>query len=152
ETFVVNATAGRACIPTTKKQPIDPRINDPLGIRSNEIVDGTEYAQTGEGLEFTPFLFASRGGHIEVCAALLDAGVDVNEAKTDAGTTALMLAIMNRHWELASVLLDRGADPNRGPGYTALHQLAWSRRLNMPGTTGGAHPIATGRLDSLELA
>jgi ankyrin repeat protein len=123
------------------------RQKDPLGIRSNT---GGEYGENADGMEFTAFLFAVRAGHLDIVTALLDAGAPVNDAKTDLGTTALILAIMNHHWELASVLLDRGADPNRGPGYTALHQLAWARRYNtwefIP------HPVPTGTLDSLTLA
>ena len=57
---------------------------------------------------------------------------------------------INAHYELASFLLDRGANPNAdGQGWTALHQIAWSRRhnagFNLPG------PVPTGRLDSLDL-
>jgi ankyrin repeat protein len=48
------------------------------------------------------------------------------------------------------LLLDRGADPNAdAQGWSALHQIAWSRRwnagFNLPG------PVATGNLHSLEL-
>ena len=80
---------------------------------------------------------------------LIDAGVDVNQAMPD-GTSALVLAVMNAHYELAGALLDKGADPNADKqGWTALHQIAWSRRhnagFNLPG------PVATGGLDSLEL-
>jgi ankyrin repeat protein len=125
-----------------------PRINDPLGLRANR---DPSWAVSMDGLEFTPLLFAARGGHIGVVNALLDAGANVNDAKTnDNGTTALILAIMNHHWELAGVLVDRGANPNLGPGYTALHQVAWSRRLNHG--FGPEHPEDTGNLDSLNLA
>ena len=86
--------------------------------------------------------FAVRGGHVSTATALIDAGVPVDEALPD-GTTALLLAVINAHYELASVLLDRGANPNAdGQGWTALHQIAWSRRhnagFNLPG------PVATG--------
>jgi len=106
-------------------------------------------SRSDEGV-FTPLLFAVRGGHVEASHALLDAGVDVNQTLDD-GTSALVLAVMNAHYELAGVLLDRGADPNAdGQGWTALHQIAWSRRhnagFNLPG------PVATGDLDSLDLA
>jgi ankyrin repeat protein len=98
---------------------------------------------------FTPFLFAVRGGHIEASRALLDAGVDVNQRLAD-GTSALVLAVMNAHYELAGQLLTRGANPNADEqGWTALHQIAWSRRhnagFNLPG------PVQTGSLDSLDL-
>ncbi len=66
------------------------------------------------------------------------------------GTSALVLAVINAHYELAALLLDKGADPNAdAQGWTALHQIAWSRRhntgFNLPG------PVPTGGLDSLEL-
>src|SRR5262245_19535895 len=98
---------------------------------------------------FTPFLFAVRGGRLESSRALLDAGVDVNQALSD-GTSALVLAVMNAHYELAGLLVARGANPNAdAQGWTALHQIAWSRRhnagFNLPG------PVQTGGLDSLDL-
>jgi ankyrin repeat protein len=98
---------------------------------------------------FSAYLFAVRGGHVSAATALVDAGVNVNETLPD-GTTALVLAVINAHYELASVLLDRGANPNAdGQGWTALHQIAWSRRhnagFNLPG------PVATGGVDSLTL-
>ena len=73
----------------------------------------------------------------------------MNQALPD-GTSALVLAVMNAHYELAGALLDKGADPNADKqGWTALHQIAWSRRhnagFNLPG------PVATGGLDSLDL-
>jgi ankyrin repeat protein len=98
---------------------------------------------------FSPYLFAVRGGHVATATALIDAGVPVDEELPD-GTTALLLAVINAHYELASALLDRGANPNAdGQGWTALHQIAWSRRhnagFNLPG------PVATGGVDSLDL-
>jgi ankyrin repeat protein len=67
------------------------------------------------------------------------------------GTSALVIAITNAHFELASLLLDSGADPNAtGQGWTALHQLAWTRR---PPIQHGLPPaVATGNMSSLELA
>lgn len=99
---------------------------------------------------FTPLLFAVRGGHIASTRVLLDLGVDVNQSLSD-GTSPLVLAVMNAHYELAGFLLERGANPNaEAQGWSALHQIAWSRRhnagFNLPG------PVATGSLDSLDLA
>lgn len=72
-------------------------------------------------------------------------------SRTGPGTNALVLAIMNGHFELAAALIDRGADPNAdGPGWTALHQLAWTRRP--PIQHGLPPPVHTGRMDSLTLA
>ncbi len=99
---------------------------------------------------FNAFLFAVRAGHIGTSGVLLDAGVNVNEPMPD-GTSPLLLAVINAHYELAAFLLDRDADPNAdGQGWTALHQIVWSRRpntgFNLPG------PVPTGNLDSLDLA
>ena len=125
-----------------------PRINDPLGLRSHR--DPT-WAINLQGWTMTPINWASREGHIEAVKELLAAGADVNDAKQETdGRTNLILAIENRHYELAGYLLDQGADPNLGPGYTALHQIAWTRRLN--GKFGPLNPVATGTLDSLDLA
>jgi ankyrin repeat protein len=98
---------------------------------------------------FTPLLFAVRGGHVDATRALLDAGADVNERLPD-GMSALVLAVFNAHYELAAALLERGADPNAAAqGWSALHQVAWSRRPNRGFNMPGAVP--TGNLDSLEL-
>jgi ankyrin repeat protein len=110
---------------------------------------GADVNEKSTGGSFTPYLFAVRAGHIDAARALIDAGVDVNQSLTD-GTSALVLAVMNAHYELAGVLLDKGANPNADKqGWTALHQIAWSRRhnagFNLPG------PVATGSLDSLDL-
>jgi ankyrin repeat protein len=122
-----------------------PRINDPLGLRAHR--DPT-WAVNMDGWEMSPINWASRQGHQVAVAELLAAGADVNDPKTD-GRTNLILAIENRHYELAGYLLDQGADPNLGPGYTALHQIAWTRRLNAK--FGPLNPQPTGALDSFDL-
>jgi ankyrin repeat protein len=110
---------------------------------------GADVNERSKGGSFTPYLFAVRAGHIDAARALIDAGVDVNQPLPD-GTSALVLAVVNAHYELAGALLDKGANPNADKqGWTALHQIAWSRRhnagFNLPG------PVATGGLDSLDL-
>ena len=110
---------------------------------------GADPRERSKGGSFTPYLFAVRGGHVDASRALLDAGVPVDEMLTD-GTSALVLATINAHYELAAFLLDRGANANAdAQGWTALHQIAWSRRhnagFNLPG------PVATGGVDSLDL-
>ena len=110
---------------------------------------GAERDARSTGGSFTPFMFAVRAGHLAASRALLDAGADVDQRLSD-GTSALVLAVMNAHYEMAGQLLARGADPNAdAQGWTALHQIAWSRRhnagFNLPG------PVQTGSLDPLEL-
>jgi ankyrin repeat protein len=114
------------------------------------VAGGADLGARSKGGEFTALLFGVRGGAIDATRALLDAGADVNGALAD-GTSALVLAVTNAHYELAALLLDRGADPNAAAqGWTALHQIAWSRRWNMGFNLPG--PAQTGNLDSLELA
>jgi ankyrin repeat protein len=99
--------------------------------------------------KFTALIFAVRGGHIEAARALLDAGANVSERLPD-GMSALVLALYNAHFEMAAFLLDRGADPNAAEqGWSALHQVAWSRRPNRGFNLAGAVP--TGRVDSLDV-
>jgi len=110
---------------------------------------GADVRERSRAGAFSPLLFAVRGGHVATAVALLDAGAPLDDALPD-GTSALVLAVINAHYELAGALLERGADPNAAAqGWTALHQIAWSRRhnagFNLPG------PVQTGALDSLDL-
>ncbi|MBZ5676118.1 MAG: ankyrin repeat domain-containing protein [Acidobacteriia bacterium] len=74
---------------------------------------------------FTAFLFVAREGDIESAKAMLDGGVDINQADVD-GATALVVSIMNKKYTFAKFLLDRGANPNladdkgRGALYAAV--------------------------------
>lgn len=97
----------------------------------------------------TPLLFAARDGAIEAARVLLDEGADVNERLPD-GMSALVVAVMSANYEMAAFLLERGADPNAdAQGWTALHQIAVSRKpntgINLPG------PVPTGEVGSLDL-
>lgn len=85
----------------------------------------------------TPLLFAVRQGYSDVAAALLDAGVPVNQQKGGDRASALLVATVNGHFDLASLLLDRGADPNLtaengvAPLYAAIN-LMWAPRAGYP--------------------
>lgn len=55
---------------------------------------------------------AAREGRVEVMAALLDLGFDINALSLPERCTALGTAIGFKHWDLVRFMLDRGADPN----------------------------------------
>ena len=100
--------------------------------------------------KFTAFHFATRAGNIEAMKALLDAGVDVNEPLAD-GTSPLVLAVISNKLDAAAFLLDHGADPSAaGQGWTALHQLVWTRRPNVGLNQLG--PVSRDRIDGIALA
>jgi ankyrin repeat protein len=125
--------------------------NNAEAIRILAAAGADVHAKSSAGM-FTALLFAVRGGHLEATRALLETGAavnDINERLPD-GMSALVLAVYNAHYELAALLLESGADPNAAAqGWTALHQVAWSRRPNRGFNLPGAVP--TGRLDSLDL-
>jgi ankyrin repeat protein len=110
---------------------------------------GAERDARSAGGEFTALLFAVRAGALAATRALLDSGADADQTLAD-GTSALVLAATNAHYEVAAELVARGANPNAdAQGWTALHQIAWSRRWNVGFNLPG--PAQSGQLDSLEL-
>ena len=116
--------------------------------RSSTSLDLTPNEPGDKG--FTALLFAARAGRIDAARALLEAGADVNDTLAD-GTSALVLATLSAHYDMGVFLLEQGADPNAAEqGWTALHQLAWSRRPSRGPTTVG--PVARGAVDSLTFA
>ena len=116
--------------------------------RSHTSLDLTPNEPGDKG--FTALLFAARAGRIEAVEALLETEGNVNATLSD-GTSALVLAISSAHYDMGVYLLEQGADPNAAEqGWTALHQLAWTRRPSRGPTTVG--PVARGAVDSLTLA
>jgi ankyrin repeat protein len=99
---------------------------------------------------WTPLLFAARQGQIDAIKALVAGGANVNDTLPDK-TSALITAIQGLNYEAAAVLLDSGIDPNAsGQGWTALHQVVWSRRPQRGQNNPGQKP--KGNLSSFELA
>ncbi len=97
--------------------------------------------------DFTALLFAVREGQLETVRAFLDAGADPNEALSD-GQTALHIAALNANYEIGVLLMDKGAKPNADAcGWTALHQVAWTRRPNIHKTPAA---LGSGKMESLE--
>jgi ankyrin repeat protein len=98
---------------------------------------------------FTALHFAIRGGRVDAARALLAAGADINERLSD-GTAGLVIAVLSAQYDMAAFLLEKGADPNASDqGWSALHQIAWTRNPNRGYNTIG--PVARGAVDSLEL-
>jgi len=99
---------------------------------------------------WTPLLFAARQGQAAAIEALVAGGANINETLPD-GTSALVSAVQSQNYEAASVLLEHGIDPNHAAqGWTALHQIAWSRRPQRGQNNPGQKPL--GDLSSLDLA
>lgn len=99
---------------------------------------------------FTPVLFASREGNLTALDTLLEAGANPNDVLPN-GTSALGLAVYNAQYETAARLLDAGADPNASDqGWTALHQVVWTRRPNLG--RNPPFPVPLGRLDGRDMA
>ena len=98
---------------------------------------------------FSALMFAARGGQLDAVRALLDVGADVNDTLSD-GQSVLIVAIANANWEVGDYLLGRGAIPTQdAAGWTALHQVVRSRRMNC--CQGFPGPIPTGRVDSTDV-
>ncbi len=116
--------------------------------RSNTSLDLTPNEPGDKG--FTALLFAARAGQIEATRALLEAGANVDDTLSD-GMSALVLATGSAHYDMGVFLLEQGADPDAAAqGWTALHQLAWTRRPSRGPTTVG--PVARGAVDSQTFA
>jgi len=99
---------------------------------------------------WTPLLFAARQGQAGTIEALLAGGADIDETLPD-GTSALVVAVQGLNFEAADALLEAGIDPNAAAqGWTALHQIAWSRRPQRGQNNPGQRPA--GELSSLEMA
>lgn len=97
---------------------------------------------------FSPLMFAVRAGHRDMARRLVDAGASPEETLLD-GTSALVLAAKNGHYELGAFLLDAGADPDADDqGWTALHEIKWTRRPNLG--FNNPPPIITGDMSALD--
>lgn len=97
---------------------------------------------------FSPLMFAVRAGYLDMTHLLIEAGASAEETLFD-GTSALVLAAKNGHYELGAYLLDAGADPDADDqGWTALHEIKWTRRPNLG--FNNPPPIVTGSMSDLE--
>ena len=100
---------------------------------------------------FTPVLFAAREGHVDVLEALIRAGAGADDTLPSNGMSALVLAVYNAQYDFAEALLALGADPDAaGNGWTALHQVVWTRRPNLG--RNPPFPVPLGELDAFDLS
>ena len=114
------------------------------------LVEGGADLHAVSGGGFTPLLFAVREGNRETLDALLATGANPDDTLPD-GTSALGLATYNAQYDVAARLLEAGADPNaNGQGWTALHQVVWTRRPNLG--RNPPFPVPLGRVDGLDMA
>jgi ankyrin repeat protein len=118
--------------PENSRRPAPTRVLVP-GVERQHMFNEQVAWQGG----MTPLLYAARQGHTAVAAALLDAGVPVNQLKGGDRASALLVAAVNGHFDLASLLLDRGANANLtaengvAPLYAAIN-LMWAPRAGYP--------------------
>ena len=113
------------------------------------LVDGGTDLHAVSGGGFTPLLFAVREGHLDTLDALLSSGANPDDTLPN-GSSALALATYNAQYDVAARLLEAGADPNAsGQGWTALHQVVWTRRPNLG--RNPPFPTPLGRLDGLDM-
>jgi ankyrin repeat protein len=105
-----------------------PGVTRPL--RYNELI-GTQ-----GGL--TALHFAARQGFTDTVAAMMDAGVDINQQNPGDKMTPLLIAIVNGHFDLAKTMIEKGADPTLGSanGVTPLFAVLnvyWAPKSLYPG-------------------
>ena len=99
---------------------------------------------------FTPILFAAREGYSNVIDTLVRAGADVDDAVPSSGMSALVMSVYNAHYDFAKELLDAGANPDAiDNGWSALHQVVWTRRPNLG--RNPPFPVPHGDLDAFDL-
>ncbi|MGE3273641.1 MAG: ankyrin repeat domain-containing protein [Vicinamibacterales bacterium] len=109
-----------------------PRVRTP-GVDRQYLINELVYASGG----FTPIHYAARQGYMEVAAALLESGVDVNQPTGGDHTSPLLVATINGRFDMARMLLERGADPNLAaengatPLYAAIN-VQWAPKAAYP--------------------
>jgi len=99
---------------------------------------------------FTPLLFAAREGYVDTIGPLVRAGANVNATVPRNGMSALVISVYNAHYDFAKGLLEAGANPDAAEnGWSALHQLVWTRRPNLG--RNPPFPVPHGELDAFDL-
>jgi hypothetical protein len=94
--------------------------------RSKDLLAKGAHVNTADWRGFTPLMWASASGSMEMVRQLLDNGAAVDRRASD-GTTALMLASSNGFTEVVRTLLLRGADVGAARAGVRARQLALER-------------------------
>jgi ankyrin repeat protein len=100
--------------------------------KAHELLDsGTDPNAKGIYV-YTPLMWASKMGHVELARLLLQKGANVN-AKTEDSRTALMVAAQAGRVEIVRLLIEKGADVNATDrsGDTALSDAVRERHLEV---------------------
>jgi len=99
---------------------------------------------------FTPILFAAREGYLGALDSLVRAGANVDDTVPRNGMSALVMSVYNAHYDFAKGLLEAGANPDAVEnGWSALHQVIWTRRPNLG--RNPPFPVPYGDLDAFDL-
>ena len=86
----------------------------------------------------TALLHAVRQGYMDMAAALLDGGADIDQVSAGDGTSPLLMATINAQFDLALMLIERGADPDVASGLNGVTPLwatvnaEWQPRTRFP--------------------
>ena len=94
--------------------------------RTKDLLARGAHVNTADWRGFTPLMWASASGSVDMVRLLLDSGAAVDRRAND-GTTALMLASGNGFVEVVRTLLLRGADVGAARGGVRARQLALER-------------------------
>lgn len=107
--------AALACNGAREKPLAQAAVRNDVTALRQLLQDGHAVDEGGDG--WTALIWASRSGSVDAMKVLLDAGADINLARSSGDNwdaTPLQHAILERQPDAVRLLLDRGADVNRG--------------------------------------
>ena len=94
--------------------------------RARELAAGGAAVDAADWRGYTPLMWASAAGHLELVQFLIERGAKA-EGRARDGTTALMLAAGNGSAAIVKLLLSRGANPAAARAGLTARQLAVTR-------------------------
>ena len=118
---MTGALVGSSCSPAPSTPLTVAAFNgDVAAVKTLLAANSADTAADG----WSPLIWATRAGRVEVMTLLLDAGADPNQPDGLQGWTPLMHAQHVRQEGAARLLVDRGADTTRGAGRTSPLEMA----------------------------